>query len=157
MPSGAKDAVVRVRSALHRAAFARSGGRLLATWSGQPVVLLTTTGRRSGVPRTTIVVAPVRLGDTLVLIASDGGAPRHPAWYLNLRARPEAEVLFGRRRRRMLARTAGPAERAALWPQVTASSPSYARYQARCTRELPIVLLEPDPRVHAGEARTEQR
>jgi deazaflavin-dependent oxidoreductase (nitroreductase family) len=76
-------------------------------------------------------------------VASDGGAVRHPRWYLNLRAGPDADVLFGRRRMHMRARTAGEDERAALWPQITAISPSYARYQQRTARTIPVVVLEP--------------
>jgi deazaflavin-dependent oxidoreductase (nitroreductase family) len=138
-----KDRLLHARSALHRTVFAKSGGRLLATWGGLPVVMLTTIGRRTGIPRTTILVAPICLGETLVLVASNGGAPRHPSWYLNLCASGSVDVVFRGRRRRMLARTAGEQEKLALWPQITAISPSYGRYQDRTARDIPVVLLEP--------------
>jgi deazaflavin-dependent oxidoreductase (nitroreductase family) len=139
----AKDRLLHYRSALHRAVFASSRGRLLARWGGLPVVRLTTIGRRTGAPRTTMLVAPLALGETLVLVASNGGAPRHPTWYLNLCASPDVEVVFRARRRRMRGRTASEEEKAVLWPQISAIAPSYARYQARTTRDIPVVLLEP--------------
>jgi deazaflavin-dependent oxidoreductase (nitroreductase family) len=143
MAQNAKDRLLHARGVLHREAFARSGGRLLATWGRLPVVMLTTTGRRSRAPRTTMLVATLCLGDTLVLAASNGGAVRHPDWYLNLSADPEVEVLFRGRRRRMRARTADDDERAELWPRVVAASPAYGRYQERTSRLIPLVLLEP--------------
>jgi deazaflavin-dependent oxidoreductase (nitroreductase family) len=143
MRPGLKDGVLHARSVLHRAVFALSGGRLLATWGGLPVVMLTTVGWRTGKRRTTIVVAPLTVGESVVLVASDGGAPRHPRWYLNLSASPDVEVLFMGRRMHMRARTAGEGEKATLWPRITAGSPSYGRYQNRTARDIPVVLLEP--------------
>jgi deazaflavin-dependent oxidoreductase (nitroreductase family) len=150
MPPRIKNRLLGARSALHRAVFAGSGGRLLATWGGLPVLLLTTVGRRTGLRRATILVAPLSLGETLVLVASNGGAPRHPAWYLNLCACPEVDVVFRKQRRQMTARTADASEKAVLWPQITALSPSYGRYQERTTRDLPVVLLEPRAQVALG-------
>jgi deazaflavin-dependent oxidoreductase (nitroreductase family) len=106
-------------------------------------VMLTTVGRRTGSVRTTMVVAPVCLDETLVLVASNGGAPRHPSWYLNLSAHPDVEVLFKGERRKMRARTAGAQEKPVLWRQVVANAPSYATYQSRTSRDIPVVLLEP--------------
>jgi deazaflavin-dependent oxidoreductase (nitroreductase family) len=85
----------------------------------------------------------VEQDDRVVLVASNGGAPRHPDWYLNLCERPEAEVVLAGSRRRMIARTATPKERASLWARITARAPAYARYQERTTREIPVVVLEP--------------
>jgi deazaflavin-dependent oxidoreductase (nitroreductase family) len=138
-----KDQIVRLRSALHRDVFTRTQGRLLKRWGGHPVLMLTTVGRRSGLPRTAMVAVLVRERETLVVVASDGGAPQHPQWYRNLCAHPTVEVVFEGRRRPMIARTADPWERAALWPQITSVAPSYARYQERAPRELPVVLLAP--------------
>ena len=105
-----------------------------------PVLLLTTRGRRSG-RRRTVPLTYLRDGDDLVLIASYGGSPRHPAWFLNLAADPEVEVRIGRGRRRMKARRATPDERARLWPKVVETYDGYAAYQRRTTREIPLVFL----------------
>jgi len=88
---------------------------------------------------------PLQDGDLIVLVASNGGAPRHPDWYLNLCERPAVDVVMRGRRGPMRARTATPEQAARLWPRVTGSSPSYGRYRARTSREIPLVLLEPAP------------
>ena len=133
----------RVRARLHRRVFTATSGRLLRHWAGSPALLLTTTGRVSGDPVRTMLVAVHRDPDRLVVAASDGGAERHPQWYLNLGRCPRVEVLMDGRRRAMTARTAGPDERARLWPGVVAAAPAYGRYQARTSREIPLVVLEP--------------
>jgi deazaflavin-dependent oxidoreductase (nitroreductase family) len=138
-----KSALLYARSVVHRAVFSATDGRLLGRWGGLPVVLLTTTGRKTGRPRPTILVSPVRNGDRVVVVASNGGAARHPDWYLNLRDHPEAEVVLGGRRRRVTARTATPEEKASLWTRITARAPAYARYQERTDRDIPVVVLEP--------------
>lgn len=139
----ALDTALRLRATAHRQVFTLSRGRLLRRWGGVPVLLLTTTGRRTGRPRSTVLVTPARDGDGLVVVASNGGAPRDPLWYANLVADPRAEVLVDGRRRRVLARTVQGPEREALWAQVVARSPAYARYQERTERTLPLVLLTP--------------
>jgi deazaflavin-dependent oxidoreductase (nitroreductase family) len=94
-----------------------------------------------------MLTSPVQTGDALVIVASRGGDDRHPAWFLNLRDRPDVEVaVAGEARRPMRARVASPRERAELWPRVTAASRRYADYQARTGREIPLVLLEPAQR-----------
>lgn len=105
------------------------------------MLLLTTTGHRSGRPHT---VPLLYLGDgaTLVVVASYGGRPRHPAWYHNLTADPEVVVQIGREKRRMRARTASKEERARWWPRITRAYLDYAEYQSRTDREIPVVLLE---------------
>ena len=92
-----------------------------------------------------MLATPLQDGDLIVLVASNGGAPRHPDWYLNLRERPAVDVVMRGRRGSMRARTATPEEAARLWPRVTGRSPSYGRYRARTSREIPLVLLEPAP------------
>ena len=82
-------------------------------------------------------------GIALVVVGSKGGAPRHPGWYLNLVAQPEVEAQVGRVHRRLRARRATPEEAARLWPVIVACWPGYARYQAKTSREIPLVLLEP--------------
>ena len=90
-----------------------------------------------------MLASPLQEGDRILLVASNGGAPRHPDWFLNLQDRPDVEVVMKGRGGRMRARTATPEEGARLWPQVTSRSPSYGRYRDRTTREIPLVLLEP--------------
>lgn len=129
---------------IHETMVKVTGGRLGWSISGMPVVKLTTTGRRSGRPRTVMLSAPHTDGDTLVLVASKAGADHHPAWFLNLRENPEVTVeTRGTGPRRMTARVASDEERAELWPAVTAKQPAYGRYQDRTEREIPLVLLEP--------------
>jgi deazaflavin-dependent oxidoreductase (nitroreductase family) len=143
MPSGARDAILKARSALHRSIFSATKGRVLGRWGGHPVVMLTTIGRRTGRRRITMLASPLQDGDRIILVASNGGAARHPDWFLNLRDRPEVDVLMAGRRERMHARVATPEEEEGLWPRVTSRSPSYGRYRDRTTRRIPIVLLEP--------------
>jgi deazaflavin-dependent oxidoreductase (nitroreductase family) len=140
-----KDAAARFWTGLHEAAFRASNGLLFNRLGGMPVVMLTTTGRKSGRPRTTMLTAPVRDGERLVLVASYGGDDRHPAWFRNLRANPHVAVLMDGRARRMRARVATPEEKAALWPRVTAAAWNYAQYQRQTARDIPLVLLEPEP------------
>jgi deazaflavin-dependent oxidoreductase (nitroreductase family) len=143
MSAELKGRALAARSAVHRAVFSATNGRALRRWGGVPVVLLITTGRRSGRLRPVIVGRFGPVGDVLVVVASDGGAPRHPAWYLNVEAHPDLEVVLDGSRRRVRARTATPEEKADLWPRIIARAPSYARYQERAAREIPVVLLEP--------------
>lgn len=107
-----------------------------------PTLLLTTTGRRLGKP----IVMPLIYGEAggnYVVVASKGGAPKHPGWYLNLAAHPDVEVQILARRFRATARTASGAERAELWKQMAAIYPPYNDYQAKTDREIPVVVLEP--------------
>ena len=131
--------------AAHRTIYRVSGGRLLGHMAGMPVLLLTTTGRRTGRSRTTPLTY-LRDGDALVLIASAGGSDRAPAWSLNLDAGPDVVVRRGRRTERRRARRASAAERDRLWPEIIATYQGYARYQARTAREIPVYLLEANER-----------
>jgi deazaflavin-dependent oxidoreductase (nitroreductase family) len=138
-----KDQVARLLTGAHEAIFRASNGRLLNRVMGMPVVLLTTTGRKSGKKRTTMLTAPVQEDERIVLVASYGGDPRHPTWFLNLRDHPDVEVTMGGRTRPMRARVASPEEKAELWPRVTAAYKGYAGYQRRTERDIPLVILEP--------------
>ncbi|MDG4792916.1 nitroreductase family deazaflavin-dependent oxidoreductase [Micromonospora sp. WMMD1082] len=104
-------------------------------------LLLTTRGRRSGTLRRTALIYG-RSGDAYAVVGSQGGAPRHPAWYLNLLADPHVEVQVGADRFTARARTATPDEKARLWPVMTAIWPAYDDYQAKTDRDIPVVLLE---------------
>ena len=141
MPS---DLQLKAMNTIHRALLAISFGRLGWRAGGMPVLELTTTGRKSGQPRTVMLTSPVQEGDAIVIVASRGGDDQHPAWFLNLRDHPDVEVAFaGKPKRSMHARVATPEERAALWPRVTAGYKGYANYQTKTDREIPLVLLEP--------------
>jgi deazaflavin-dependent oxidoreductase (nitroreductase family) len=110
-------------------------------WQGTTVLLLTTTGRRSGAKRTTPLIYGTH-GDDCVVVASRGGAPEHPAWYLNLVAGPEVEVQVRGDRFAARARTATGEERAELWQQAVQRWPAYDGYQTKTDREIPVVVLE---------------
>jgi deazaflavin-dependent oxidoreductase (nitroreductase family) len=107
-----------------------------------PVLLLTTTGRRSGKARTTPLTF-FRDGRNLVVIASNGGADRPPDWSVNLQQDPRAVVQIGTDRLGVEARTATPAERERLWVGITATYPGYAAYQRKTTRRIPVLILTP--------------
>ncbi len=108
-----------------------------------PVLLLTTTGRRSGKPRTTPLTF-FRDGANLVVIASNGGADRPPDWSLNLQQNPRAVVKIGTDELTVQARTASPEERERLWVGITATYSGYARYQEKTARQIPVLILTPD-------------
>ncbi len=138
-----KDCFVRFMTGMHEMVFRSSNGLLLNRVFGMPVVMLTTTGRKSGKQRTTMLTSPVQEGDVVVLVASYGGDSRHPTWFLNLRSSPEVDVMMMGEKRRMRARIASAKEKAELWPRVTAAYGSYAQYQRRTSRDIPLVMLEP--------------
>jgi deazaflavin-dependent oxidoreductase (nitroreductase family) len=129
-------------SQTHNAVYRASGGRIGSRLKGMPVLLLTTTGRRSGRLRTTPLLH-LRDGEAFVVVASNGGSDSFPAWWLNLRTNPQAEVEIGREHTLVTARKASPAERGRLWPAFTSAYEGYGRYAARTTREIPVVMLEP--------------
>lgn len=138
-----KDALFRFWTSIHRAVFVSSKGRVFGRAGGMRVVMLTTTGRRSGKERSTILTTPLQDGATIVLVASYGGDARHPAWFHNLRANPDVSVTLGGRTLPMRARVASPEEKDVLWPKVTAKYKGYASYQRKTDRDIPLVLLEP--------------
>ena len=123
----------RLHLLLYRLGLARRVAKL-------PVLVLTTKGRRTGKPRT-VPLTYFEDGGNLVLVASYGGRPHHPAWFVNLEAEPDVEVKIGRRTRRMTARRATAEERERLWPRIVAGYSGYADYQAKTTREIPLVIV----------------
>jgi F420H(2)-dependent quinone reductase len=135
--------LLRQFTRVHTAVYRVSGGRLGAWVPGVPqMLLLDHVGARSGTLRTTPLVYAAD-GPDLVLIASKGGYPQHPAWYHNLLAHPETEVQVGRERRPVRARVARPEERERLWRLATAVYPGFDDYQARTPRQIPVLVLEP--------------
>ncbi len=141
--SDTRDRVARSIASTHVQLYQATGGLLGGLVGGMPVLLLTTTGRRSG--RThTAPLTYLRIDGRIILIASYGGANRHPAWYLNLDARPAVEVQRWRRSRPMTARTLSGTDREAVWSKVVRRAPIYGWYQRRTDREIPLVELVSD-------------
>jgi deazaflavin-dependent oxidoreductase (nitroreductase family) len=130
----------------HVERYRATGGAEGHEWQGTQTLLLTTTGRKSGEPRTTpLIYAPV--GDSFAIVASKGGSDEPPAWYLNLSANPEVEVQVKADRFQARARTASAEEKPALWRKMAAEWPAYDEYQRKTDREIPVVVLE---RIAAG-------
>lgn len=127
----------------HVRSYRETDGELGHDWrEGSSILLLTTTGRRSGEPRTTPLIYG-RDGDAYVVVASKGGADEPPGWYVNLQERPDVEIQVLGERLRARARTATAEERPRLWDQMVGHWQHYDEYQRKTTREIPIVLLEP--------------
>ena len=135
--------LIRAISRAHGSVYRASRGRVLGHLAGMPVLLLTTTGRRSG-KRRTVALTYFREGADLVVIGSFGGSDLPPAWWLNLQRDSRASVLIGGTTWKVTARAATRAEHDRLWPLVTATHPGYAHYQERTARLIPIVMLTPD-------------
>lgn len=133
----------RMLNRVHRGILVLSRGRLGWTIRSMPVVELHTIGRSTGARRTVLLSAPVHDGGRYVLVASQGGAPQHPQWYLNLVANPDVELTVRGRTLPMRAQTAGPKDRSELWRTIVQVNPGYAKYQRRTTREIPVVICEP--------------
>ena len=109
---------------------------------GAPILLLTYLGRKSGVWRRTALIYG-RAGDAYVVVASKGGAPTHPRWYLNLAAHPDVHVQVKEAKFAARARVAQGEERAKLWSVMTAIWPDYDAYPAHTSREIPVIVLDP--------------
>jgi deazaflavin-dependent oxidoreductase (nitroreductase family) len=141
----AKDLVYRYGTQLHQRLYTATRGKLFNRGRGMPMVKLTTTGRRTGQPRTIMATTPLQMGDSLVLIASFGGDDREPQWCQNIRANGDVEVTVDGRTRRMKARVASAEERAELWPKVLANPHAafYGDYQKKTEREIPVVIFDP--------------
>jgi deazaflavin-dependent oxidoreductase (nitroreductase family) len=137
------SAFIKIMSALNVWVFRLTGGRLGARFpGGAPVCLVTVTGRKTGQPRT-VPLLYLRRGEELVLVASKGGMSHHPTWYHNMMANPRVEVELGTTKRPMVVRRASAAEKAQIWPQLLEMYSDYATYQARTTRDIPVLILTP--------------
>ena len=137
------DVFIRIMTRLNVLAYRLTGGWLGGKFlRGAPVCIVTTRGAKSGQPRP-VALLYLRDGDNVVLVASKGGMSHHPAWYFNLKAHPECEIQIGSSTRRMRARIAGADEKRALWPRLVAMYRDYDDYQARTTRDIPVLVCEP--------------
>ncbi len=141
MPS---DLPFKAMNRVHRLLLGASGGRLGWHFYGMPVIELTTNGRKSGQPRTTMLTSPYREESTIVVVASRGGDDTNPAWFLNLRDDPKVMVKQGPQpAESMIAEIADTSERARIWPIIASKHRNYAGYQRKTHREIPLVLLRP--------------
>ena len=139
MPS---DFALKTMNTIHKALLTLSFGKIGQNVGGMPVLKLTTTGRKSGEARTVMLTSPVQVGDRIVIVASKGGEDTHPAWYLNLLAKPEVQVAWkGDAAKPMIATAATAAEKAELWPKIVAAFDRYGGYQKRTERDIPLVFL----------------
>lgn len=137
---------------LHARLYQISGGRIGGQMFNSPVLLLTTTGRKTGKQRVTpLLYLPD--GAEMVVVASNGGAAKDPVWWLNLQAQPLAQVQVGRTRLNVHAQQATPEQKPRLWNLLTNMYPSYTSYQQRTTRPIPVIILTPIAR---NDATTER-
>jgi deazaflavin-dependent oxidoreductase (nitroreductase family) len=127
---------------LHPRLYRLTGGLIGGKVYGMPVLLLNTTGRRSGTPRTSALMY-VPHGKACVVVASHAGEPTHPAWWHNLRATPRATIQRGREVTPVVAREAQGEERERLWAEFVRRDEGYAEYARRTTRRIPVVVLDP--------------
>jgi F420H(2)-dependent quinone reductase len=127
---------------LHQLVYDRSGGLIGHRLGRLKMLLLRTTGRKSGERRTAALLY-LADGDRYIVVGSKGGSDKPPAWLLNLEADPEVDVQVGTRRLVASARKATPAEHRRLWPKMTDLWPDYERYQSQTRRRIPLVILEP--------------
>jgi deazaflavin-dependent oxidoreductase (nitroreductase family) len=140
-----KDELFKLGTGIHRAILRMTKGRLLGQLGGMPVIILRTTGRKTGKQRFAVLTSPVLADGRIVLVASYAGDDRHPKWFLNLREDPDVGVTIEGHERPMRARVASPEEHAELWPRVIGAYRGYAAYQERSARDVPLVILEPTP------------
>jgi deazaflavin-dependent oxidoreductase (nitroreductase family) len=140
--SPAGRSLTRVLTGTHRRLLAASGSRVLGRMGGHPLLILTTTGRRTGRPFSTPVIG-IADGDDYLVVASNGGAATQPMWIRNIAANPRVTIRHGTFTQERQARFLTPAERAQWWPKLVEAYKPYATMQARTDRELPVLRLSP--------------
>ena len=144
MPAASRNAISEFFFRIHPWIYRKTKGRLLGRLGNAPVLLLETRGRKSGITRTNGLVCMDR-GDSWAVAASWAGEPKHPLWYLNLVAQPEATIQIRGRRVRVRARELEGAERELVWKEIVAQDPGFAVYEERTRgiREIPGLVFEP--------------
>jgi deazaflavin-dependent oxidoreductase (nitroreductase family) len=133
---------VSIVGADHVRLYQETDGKEGYLWNGAPTLLLTTTGRKSGEKRTQALIYGED-GDNFLVVASQGGSPQHPSWYLNLSADPRVSIQVRDRHVEAEASTASDEDRPRLWQIVTGVWPNYDVYVTRTTRKIPVVVLKP--------------
>jgi len=141
-PRSPKEMDFTIAGESHVRAYRETGGERGYIWNNATTLLLTTKGRKSGAEKTVPLIF-VSDGDNYVIIASLGGAPKHPVWYLNLVANPRVTLQVKDKKFEAIARTAQSPERERLWAKAVEAWPQYDDYQAKTTRRIPVVVLEP--------------
>jgi deazaflavin-dependent oxidoreductase (nitroreductase family) len=133
---------LKLGTIVHSGIYHATGGKLLGRMGQSPILLLNSVGRKSGKKRATPLLYVVD-GESFVIIASKGGTPSHPAWYLNLKANPDATVEVGDRKVRMRAEEEGGEEKERLWQKMAEMYSTYDDYQKKTKREIPLLVLHP--------------
>jgi deazaflavin-dependent oxidoreductase (nitroreductase family) len=133
---------LKLGSGVHTGVYRATKGKVFGRMGKSPILLLNTVGRKSGKKRTTPLLY-IMDGEDFVLIASKGGAPTHPAWYLNLMANPDVTVEVGDREVKVRAEEVSGAEKTRLWQKMVEMYPTYDDYQTRTEREIPLLILHP--------------
>lgn len=126
----------------HVRQYEATAGKVGHDWNGATCLVLHTIGRKSGETRKFPLIYG-RDGENYVLVASNGGAPKHPGWYENLVAHPAVEIQVRDKLIPVTAHTGNAAEKARVWPTMTAQWPDYDKYQTKTSREIPVVILTP--------------
>ncbi|CAN5743423.1 nitroreductase/quinone reductase family protein [soil metagenome] len=140
--SGPARLALKLGSSVHAGVYRATGGKLFGRMGKSPILLLNTVGRKSGKKRA-IPLLYVVDGEDFVIIASKGGTPTHPAWYLNLKANPETTVEVGDRKVRVKAEEVDAEEKIRLWQKMVEMYPTYDDYQKKTEREIPLLVLHP--------------
>ena len=138
--SGPARLAWKLGSGAHAGVYRATGGKLFGRMGKSPILLLNTVGRKTGRKRTSPLLY-VMDGEDFVIIASKGGAPTHPAWYLNLKANPDATVEVGDREVRVRAEEVDSEEKVRLWQKMIEMYPTYDDYQTKTKREIPLLVL----------------
>lgn len=128
----------------HVRVYRETNGERGYIWNGAPILLFTSKGRKSGLPRT-IAIIYTQVGDKYVIIASKGGSPTHPKWYLNIEDDPNVEIQIKGDKFKARARAAESPEREQLWSEAIKTWPNYDIYQSRTERRIPVVVIERQP------------
>ena len=132
---------MKLSNSLHRGVIKLSAGRKGWDAFGMPVIKLTTTGRKTGLPRSVMLTSPHQIGDSLVLVASKGGSDTHPEGYLNLVANPNVVVETRVGSQEMVAQVVAGDARKQLWDEVTEKFGNYGQYQGKTDRLIPLIIL----------------
>jgi deazaflavin-dependent oxidoreductase (nitroreductase family) len=138
--SGPARLAWKLGSGAHAGVYRATGGKLFGRMGKSPIMLLNTVGRKTGRKRTSPLLY-VMDGEDFVIIASKGGAPTHPAWYLNLKANPDATVEVGDREVRVRAEEVDSEEKVRLWQKMIEMYPTYDDYKTKTEREIPLLVL----------------
>lgn len=138
------DLSLKTMNLVHKVILKASFGKIGWSAMGMPVLELTTIGRKSGQPRTTMLTSPLEADGKTVIVASRGGDDKHPAWFLNLQANPDVKAkIGGGPTKQYRARITEGEERDALFEKLGAAHDNYAGYQRSTDRQIPVIVLEP--------------